>query len=234
MKAQQVKDPRPPEQFRKIHDWNRTHEPNPLVYETLRLVLVPFSLTVFRLKARGRRRIPRTGPVILAPNHGSFMDHFLVGSITDRQIRFMAKSQTFKGPLMPIFWFGGVFPVMRGRQDEEAMVTAKTILRKRGLITMYYEGGRSRTGETGKAKAGIGRLALEEGATVVPIAIYGSNRIRDWKKGHFPAVRIQIGEPRIYGLVENPTREQQYAVADRIAGEVNYMLSQLDELFGNN
>ena len=116
------------------------------------------------------------GPVILAPNHASFMDHFFTGAFIRRRIQFMAKSQLFKpGILTWIFSHGGVFPVRRGFADEEAFVTSFKILERGGAIVMYCEGGRSRTGKIGdEARPGIGRLALESGVPVVPVAILGS------------------------------------------------------------
>ena len=87
----------------------------------------------------------------------------------------MAKSQLFKPPMQFIYTHGGVFPIRRGHHDEEAFITADTILERGGVIGMYCEGGRSRTGQLSeKAKPGIGRLALESGAPVVPVAIHGS------------------------------------------------------------
>ena len=113
--------------------------------------------------------------MILAPNHASFMDHFFVGGFIRRHVQFMAKSQMFGNhPLSWVYNHGGVFPVRRGFHDEEAFITAFAILDRGGAIGMYVEGGRSRTGEVGNdAKAGIGRLAIESGAPVVPVAILG-------------------------------------------------------------
>ena len=100
-----------------------------------------------------------------------------MGCYIRRKVRFMAKSQLFKRPMQFIYTHGGVFPVRRGARDEEMFITAETILARGGAITMYCEGGRSRTGKVAEqAKRGIGRLALETGAPVVPIAIHGSSR----------------------------------------------------------
>ena len=105
----------------------------------------------------------------------------------------------------------------RGARDEEVFITARAILARGGAITMYCEGGRSRTGKLSeKAKPGIGRLALETGAPIVPIAIYGSSKVRNWKRLQFPKVTIQYGEPMRWEPIENPTREQQQAVADQV------------------
>ncbi len=84
--------------------------------------------------------------MILAPNHFSFMDHFFLGAAIRRKVRFMAKSQLFSGPLQWIYTHGGVFPVRRGFRDEEAFITANSMLDRGGCIAMYCEGGRSRTG----------------------------------------------------------------------------------------
>ena len=96
---------------------------------------------------RWLEKVPRAGPLILAPNHFSFMDHFLVGMFLRRQVQFMAKSQLFKRPMQLVYTHGGVFPVRRGHDDQDAFITAETILARGGCVVMYCEGGRSRTGE---------------------------------------------------------------------------------------
>ena len=132
--------------------------------------------------------MPTEGPAIIAPNHFSFLDHFFVAVYMRRKVHFMAKSQLFKRPLQFIYTHGGVFPVRRGHRDEEAFKTAHAILGRGDMVVMYAEGGRSRTGELGEAKPGIGRLALETGAAVVPTAIVGTERARNWKRLQFPKV----------------------------------------------
>ena len=129
----------------------------------------------------------------------------------------MAKSQLFKRPMQFVFSHGGVFPVMRGRRDEEAFQTAHAVLARGNVVVMYTEGGRSRDPKRlGEPKPGIGRLALESGAPVVPSAIAGSAQVRNWKKLQFPKVTVQYGEPLRFDRVENPTREQAQAAANII------------------
>jgi 1-acyl-sn-glycerol-3-phosphate acyltransferase len=95
---------------------------------------------------------------------------------------------------------------------------------------MYCEGGRSRTGKLSeRAKPGIGRLALETGVPVVPIAIHGSSRVRNWKRLQFPKVTIHYGEPICWEAIENPSREQQQAVADQILAEIRELYAGLEE-----
>ena len=81
----------------------------------------------------------------------------------------MAKSQLFRPPLLDfILTHGGTFPVRRGQRDEEAFITAHSILDRGGTVLMYAEGGRSRSKRLGEPKPGLGRLALESGVPVVP------------------------------------------------------------------
>jgi 1-acyl-sn-glycerol-3-phosphate acyltransferase len=229
MREQVYSDPRPKEYFDRFHARARTREPDS-VYEVVRLITSLYAYTFLRARSICTEKVPGRGPVILAPNHFSFMDHFLMGCYIRRKVRFMAKSQLFKPPMQFIYTHGGVFPVRRGARDDDVFITADAILERGGAITMYCEGGRSRTGKVQEqAKRGIGRLALETGAPVVPIAIHGSSRIRNWKRLQFPKVTIQYGDAIRWERIEQPTREQQQAVADQILLEIRGLYAGLEE-----
>jgi 1-acyl-sn-glycerol-3-phosphate acyltransferase len=229
MREQVYTDPRPKEHFDRFHERSRTREPD-WVYDLVRTITSIYAYTFLRARAIGTENVPGKGAVILAPNHFSFMDHFLMGCFLRRKVRFMAKSQLFKGPMQWIYTHGGVFPVRRGARDEETFITAETILARGGAVTMYCEGGRSRTGKISEtAKPGIGRLLLETGAPVVPIAIFGSSRVRNWKRLQFPKVTIRYGEPIRWERIEHPTREQQQAVADQVLTEIRALYDELSE-----
>src|ERR1041385_805952 len=228
MREQVYADPRPKEYFDRFHARARTREPD-WVYEVVRVITSIYAWVFLRARSIGAVNVPGNGAVILAPNHFSFMDHFLMGCSIRRKGRFMAKSQLFKPPMQWIYTHGGVFPVRRGARDEETFITADTILANGGAITMYCEGGRSRTGKLAEqAKRGIWRLALETGAPVVPIAIYGSSRVRNWKRLQFPRVPVQYGEPIRWERVEHSTREQQQEVADKILAEIRSLYAGLE------
>src|SRR5436309_2455779 len=146
LKPQVYRDERPREYFDRFHERARRGEAG-WTYEPTRYVLVPYLLVAFRARGIGTENVPN-GPVILAPNHGSFMDHFFSGAFIRRRVRFMAKSQLFNnGAATYIFSHGGVFPVRRGHNDEEAFTTAFHLLAHDAAVVMYPEGGRSRTGE---------------------------------------------------------------------------------------
>jgi 1-acyl-sn-glycerol-3-phosphate acyltransferase len=230
LKPQVYKDPRPKEFFDSYHERVRTGEPE-WIYEVVRSVTVLHGLIAFRARGLGAENVPN-GPVILAPNHASFMDHFFTGAFIRRRVQFMGKSQLFgSGPLSWIYSHGGVFPVRRGHHDEEAFVSAFRILERGGAVVMYCEGGRSRSGELAeKAKPGIGRLALESGVPVVPIAILGSYQVRNWKRLQFPKVTIQFGEPFKFEQLDHPTREQQQSAADLIFSRIKTLHAELARL----
>jgi 1-acyl-sn-glycerol-3-phosphate acyltransferase len=229
IKPQVYKDPRPAEYFTRFHERARRREPD-WIYDLARVVLTPPTLLMYRAAAIGVDNVPASGPVILAPNHFSQWDHFFVGVYLRRKIRFMAKSQLFSNPVIEfIFRHGGVFPVRRGHRDEEAFISAHAILERGGCLLMYAEGGRSRTGRLGTPRPGVGRVALESGVPVVPVAIHGSLGVRGWKRLRFPKVTIQYGEPMSFDVVPNPTREQQHEVAEQVFDRVRAMYVALEE-----
>ncbi len=229
MREQVYSDPRPKEHFDRFHERARTRQPN-FVYELVRIITSIYACSFLRARSISVENVPGAGPVILAPNHFSFMDHFLMGCFVRRKVRFMAKSQLFKVPMQWIYSPGGVFPVRRGARDEETFITAETILAQGGAVAMYCEGGRSRTGRIAEhAKRGIGRLALETGAPVVPIAIHGSQRVRNWKRLQFPSVTVHYGAPLAWDRVEDSTPEQQQRVADEILIEIRALYAGLEQ-----
>jgi 1-acyl-sn-glycerol-3-phosphate acyltransferase len=228
IKPQVYKDPRPASYFTRFHEWARTHEAG-WTYEFVRMLLTPVAMLLYRTRGIQTVNVPADGPAIVAPNHFSNMDHFFAGVYLRRKMRFMAKSQLFGNPILNyIFRIGGVFPVRRGHHDEEAFVTAHSILNRGGCVLMYCEGGRSRTGGLGEARPGVGRIALESGVPVVPVAIHGSLGVRKWRKLRFPKVTVQYGEPIPFDVVEHPTREQQLEAAQTVFNSVKEMYAALD------
>jgi len=226
LKPQIYKDERPASYFDQFHA--RARKGVGWTYPLVRALVSLPTLLLYRTRAIDTENVPKTGPVLLAPNHFSQMDHFFVGLYLRRQIRFMAKSQMFGPPILTyIYTHGGVFPVRRGRHDEEAFKTAFTILEQGGMLLVYAEGGRSRSGELGEVKPGIGRIALESGVPVVPVAIHGSAGVRRWKRFRFPKVTVQFGEPVSFPVEDDPSRERQLEVATEIFAPVREMYAGL-------
>ncbi|HEX5609460.1 MAG TPA: lysophospholipid acyltransferase family protein [Solirubrobacterales bacterium] len=226
MKPQVYKDPRPAEYFTQFHEAARKGVG--WTYTFARIILTLPTILIYRVRGIGVENVPREGGIVLAPNHFSQMDHFFAGVYLRRKIRFMAKSQLFGPPVLTyIYKHGGVFPIRRGHRDEEAFKTAYTILDQGGMLLVYAEGGRSRSKEMGEPKPGIGRIALESGVPIVPVAIYGSARVRGWKRLRFPKVTVQFGEPLSFALEEGPDRERQLEAATEVFDRVREMYEGL-------
>jgi len=222
MKPQVYKDDRPAEYFDQFHAAAR--EKAGWTYTLARIVVTLPTLLIYRVRAIGRENVPRSGALVLAPNHFSQMDHFFVGIYLRRKIRFMAKSQLFGTPVLTyIYKQGGAFPVRRGHHDEEAFKTAFTILEQGEMLLVYAEGGRSRSGKLGEVKPGLGRIALESGVPVVPVAIHGSERVRRWKRFRFPKVTVQFGEPLSFPVEAGTSRERQLEASAEIFSHVREM-----------
>jgi 1-acyl-sn-glycerol-3-phosphate acyltransferase len=228
VKPQIYKDPRDPSYFTRFHERVRRRKPD-WVYTLVRMILTPYLMIIHRARALETRHVPEAGPVIIAPNHFSFLDHFFVAVYLRRKVHFMAKSQLFKRPMQFIYTHGGVFPVRRGYRDEEAFNTAHAVLGRGDIVLMYPEGGRSRSGALGEPKRGLGRLALESGAPVVPTAIVGTQKARNWKRLSFPKVTVLYGDPVRFKKIENPTPEQQQAAAELVFDRVKALYDGLRE-----
>ena len=98
LKETEYKDARTKAAFDRFHQRTRTREPD-FVYEVVRIVMSLMSWILFRVRGYNPERVPAVGPVILAPNHFSFLDHFFLGVALRRKVHFMAKSQLFKPPM---------------------------------------------------------------------------------------------------------------------------------------
>ncbi len=226
IKPQVYKDPRPAEYFQQFHAAARKGVG--WTYTLGRIVLTLPTLLIYRVRKVGLENVPKRGALILAPNHFSQMDHFFIGVYLRRKVRFMAKSQMFGPPVLTyIYKHGGVFPVRRGHHDEEAIETAREILRQEEMLLIYAEGGRSRSERLGKPKPGIGRIALESGAPVVPVAIHGSAKVRRWKRLRFPRVTVEFGEPISFPAEAEPSRERQLEAATEIFDRVRELYEGL-------
>lgn len=231
LRPQVYGDERPAESMTPAHEWARTHEPG-WTYPAVRVVMSPPALLLYRCSARGLANVPPAGAMILTPNHFSNLDHFFVGVRLRRQIRFMTKSQFFgANPALDyLFRVSGHFPVRRGHDDAEAFATAHSILDRGGCVGIYAEGGRSRSGGLGTPRRGVGRLALESGAPVVPVAIHGSDAARGWRRGRFPRVTVGYGEPLAFDPEPEPGRERQQEAAEEIFARVRSLYEELERV----
>ena len=200
-----------------LHARAREGGVNRFVYWLTRAVLEPFFLTYFRMHRVGREHIPATGPVIVASNHRSFLDPFVIGTMARRPMYYVAKKELFRGRLVTwLLGALGAFPVNRGGSDAEMITTAKAILARGDIVLIFPEGTRIRPGSLGTPKRGVGRLALETGVPVVPVAVVGTEAVRRGWRIRPHKVKIRAGRALRFPRVEGPSPALAGAVTDRI------------------
>jgi glycerol-3-phosphate dehydrogenase (NAD(P)+) len=201
----------------RLHHRARTHGVNPLLYGFVRVTFQAFFLIYFRMQRIGREHVPARGPVLITANHRSFLDPFVIACMARRPMYYVAKQEMFANPVPAWFLNAlGAFPVARGASDEEMISTAKAILARGDIVLIFAEGTRVRPGALGRPRRGVGRLALESGAPVVPVAVIGTEAIRRGWRIRPHRVRIRAGRPLRFPVVENPSPALAGAVTDRI------------------
>ncbi len=170
-----------------------------------RTVMAPIARIIYRPKVIGRKNVPRTGAVILASNHLSFIDSIAIPLVAPRRVQFLAKSHYFtgtgfKGALSRGFFTAiGAVGVERGagQAAQDALDQSKRIVDTGAAFAVYPEGTRSLDGRLYKGRTGVGWLALTTGAPVVPVGLIGTDKLQPVGT-KFPRIRrvtISFGEP---------------------------------------
>lgn len=155
-----------------------------------------------RLRIYGRERIPRTGGLVIAYNHFSWIDIPAFGWSSPRPVYFLAKAEAHAVPVAGAYLrLFGSFGVRRGESDREAVRRMRDVVRAGNALGIFAEGTRQRSGVLGPVQPGAAMAALQEDAPVVCAAIYGTH---EWRPGNFKPVSIAYGEPlRFTGLTRN-------------------------------
>jgi glycerol-3-phosphate dehydrogenase (NAD(P)+) len=207
------------ERYERYHRFARERGTNRILYYLARLLIVPATLIWFRLERQGREHAKVRGGLIVASNHRSFLDPFVIGVLLPwrRRIQFVAKVELFEKR-----WQGwlisrlGGFPIRRGQSDEAAIETARHAVERGGTVVIFPEGTRIRTGSLGTPKRGVGRLALETGASVLPVAVHGSEYVRRGWRIRPRKVRLRAGQPMTFPRKDKPSPALAATVTDRI------------------
>jgi len=146
---------------------------------------------LFRCKSEGKENIPENTGVIISPNHISFFDPPLTGSFMDKDLYFMAKQELFNTPILGfLIKRTNAFPVKRGMQDMSAFRNAFSLLENKKALLMFPEGTRSKDGNIGKAKAGVGMVSCIAQVPVVPVKIVNTDNMNKFKQ-----ITIKYGNP---------------------------------------
>jgi 1-acyl-sn-glycerol-3-phosphate acyltransferase len=221
------------ERLARYHAYTRRHSVNWPLYLLARLFLVPFFLVYFRLGRTGREHARVQGGMIVAANHRSFLDPFVIGACLPwrRPMNYVAKVELFRRP-----WQGwvlsrlGAFPIRRGESDEESMETARLIVERGGAICMFPEGTRIRRGTLANPRRGVGRLALQTGAAVIPLAVIGTEHVRRGWRIRPRKVRVRLGRAMTFPRAEEPSKALAETVTARIWPNVQLQWEDLGGL----
>ena len=220
------------ERLAAYHAYTRRHSVNWPLYLAARLVLTPLFVAYFRLVRTGRAHARLRGGLIVAANHRSFLDPFVVGGCLPwrRPMNYVAKVELFERR-----WQGwalsrlGAFPIRRGEADEDSMETARLIVERGGAVCIFPEGTRIRRGTLANPKRGVGRLALQTGAVVIPTAVLGTEHVRRGWRIRPRKCKVRLGPPMTFPRAEEPSPALAETVTARIWPNV---LLQWEDLGG--
>jgi 1-acyl-sn-glycerol-3-phosphate acyltransferase len=151
------------------------------LYSFGKLTVAPLLRALWRPKVTGMERVPRTGPVIMAANHLSVVDSLIIPIVTARPVYFLAKNEYFKAPLMRTIMTGlNQIPVDRsgGRASLMALDAALPVLQEGQVLGIFPEGTRSPDGRLYRGRPGVAKLALDAGATVLPVGLLGTDTVQ--------------------------------------------------------
>nr|WP_042179464.1 lysophospholipid acyltransferase family protein [Kibdelosporangium sp. MJ126-NF4]CEL13834.1 1-acyl-sn-glycerol-3-phosphate acyltransferase [Kibdelosporangium sp. MJ126-NF4]CTQ88202.1 1-acyl-sn-glycerol-3-phosphate acyltransferase (EC 2.3.1.51) [Kibdelosporangium sp. MJ126-NF4] len=209
-----------------------------MLYVLTRLLLAPLVRVVYRPVVRGRDNIPRTGPVIFASNHLSFVDSVVIALLSPRPVHFLAKDAYFTGTgvkglvLRGFFSAFGCVPVNRGghRSAQASLEVAEGVLAHGRGFGIYPEGTRSPDGRLYRGRTGVAWLALKTGAPVVPVALTGTDQLQPIGR-YLPRLRrvtLEFGKPMHFTatrLDERPAPARR-AVTDTIMHAIGDLSGQ--------
>lgn len=203
---------------------------NPL-YWLCWLIIRTFMVVFCRLKIAGIENVPKTGGMILASNHISAVDPPFLGSTVNRQLHYMAKKELFSNFILgPLIKRLNAIPVDRGIFDRNALERSKGILNGGGGLIMFPEGTRSKTGQLGKVKPGIGMLARSAVVPIVPAYIHNSKIFHKiLLKGR--RLVIGFGEPITAEWVRgnDDNKEGYRAIAAEVMERIKMLREQIAE-----
>lgn len=169
-----------------------------MLYRVAYWLFWPLFKALYRIRFIGRDNLPASGPVLLVSNHASYLDPICLGLASRRPIHFMAKEELFNYPifkrLLPRLY---AFAVRRGQSDRQALKTALERLKNGKVVGMFPQGTRVRDAELGLGQQGAALLAIKSGATVVPAAIIGTDKVMlaGSRRPRFPRLTVAFGRP---------------------------------------
>ena len=186
-----------------------------LTYGIARFLLRLFALLLFRFHCQGRHHIPRRGGALVCANHQSMLDPPIVGMAAGRHLAYLARKTLFKHPLFG--WFlrkVDGFPLDQGGMGIEGIKATLKSLKAGGVVVIFPEGTRSKTGELQQLKAGFIALARRAKVPLVPCGLIGAHECLPRGTGvvRFRRIRCVYGEPISVSEIESLSDEQLLAI----------------------
>jgi 1-acyl-sn-glycerol-3-phosphate acyltransferase len=192
-----------------------------------RLYLAPLTRLFTRARGYGLDRIPRKGGCVFAVNHLHWVDIAVLGTLSPRNINYVAKTEAFGFPILGRYISGhGTIAVRRGESDREAVRRMREYAAAGRAIGLFVEGTRQKHGRPGVAQPGAAMVAIQESVPVLPMAIYGTPA---WKLGNFAPCSLAVGEPVTFEGLPKGGRGYREATAE-IERRINVLFDWLAEV----
>lgn len=176
---------------------------------------------IYKIHIEGYENIPENGPIIICPNHISFLDPPVIGALFTRKIYFMAKVELFKNPIISYILKRGLgaFPVKRGTSDLNAIKTALKHLKDGHAIGIFPEGTRNKTGKLGKAEPGVSLLSIKSSTPILPVGINSNYKL-------FSMINIKIGKPISFDEYKGTrlTQQEMSLIGEKIMNEISKLI----------
>jgi 1-acyl-sn-glycerol-3-phosphate acyltransferase len=184
----------------------------------------PFYYTYFRGKAYGLEKVPKTGPLVVVCNHGSYYDPPLLSTTIRRPVSFMAKEELFNVPVLKqLIRLYGAYPVKRGSGDRQAIRLALNALKDGWAVGLFLEGTRTNDGRIYEPKLGAALIAAKANAPILPVSLWGVEKIV--KKGSAIPQSVPL-TLRVGDVIPPPTstkKEELEEITNRCCRIINEM-----------
>lgn len=207
-----------------------------LLQAIVRRAAVPLARLVYRPVIEGSGNVPPRGPVILAANHLSVLDSFVIPLVAPRPVAFLAKAEYFRRPgvtgWLTRTCLTGIdaVPVPRGghRAARESLEVALGLLAAGQAFGIHPEGSRSRDGRLYRGRTGVAWLALASGAPVVPVALLGTDRIQPVgaRLPRIGRITVRFGAPMRFTPPSGSAGQARRAVTEEIMAAIRELSGQ--------
>ena len=201
---------------------------HPVIYRLMQWTIAVLVRIVYRLRVEGKHNIPDSGATMLVVNHLHLLDPAIVAAVVTRRVVTLAAEKWQDHWFTRLFFRGaGAIFVNRGMVDRKALRASQQLLESGGMLAVAPEGTRSRSGVMQRGKPGVAYLAVRTDPLIVPMAVWGVENLRDWKRLRRPTCHLVIGEPfRLPPVEGRVTTDKLQEMADLVMVRIGKMLPE--------